>query len=130
MSEDIRLVNFDKMIGKSIENNIIEGLASKSFFDYLDKHGYNRKTLNLFFGNKEYSPEEFIRFNSTLKQVKEDLSLHFYEIILYLEDVHIKYKKIVHFLDDEIKFSIKQELGSKYGYMDKELSLDEFWERI
>lgn len=130
MEDKISLVSIDKIIGKSNENIIIEKISSKLFFSKMAEKGYNKKILNLLFGNKNSTTEELIKFNSSLKCVKELLGINFYEIILYFEDMHIKYKKVCNFIDDEVKFAVKQELGVKYGILEKDVTLDDFFKMI
>jgi len=110
----IELTCYDKIADKANENELIDNIMKREFFEWLDKKGYDFNFLKNVFDGKKASLIEQNRFNIILRNAKQDLNLDICKMVVYFEEDFTKLRKILAILDGETKFIIKKELSSIY----------------
>lgn len=110
----IELTCYDKIADKANENELIDNIMKREFFEWLDKKGYDFNFLKNVFDGKKASLIEQNRFNIILRNAKQDLNLDICKMVVYFEEDFTKLRKILAILDGETKFIIKKELSVIY----------------
>jgi len=105
---------FEKDEEKTNEQEFINDIQKTEFFDWLNKNGYSFEDIKEILDGKRISAEEQSHFNITLRRAKKEINISLTEIIVYLEEFFVKFKKILTILDGETKFELKKELSSNY----------------
>ena len=111
---NITTVDREKVIDKVNENVLVEEIAKTEFFKVLSENGYGHDALKEIFEGKRLSSTEQQKFNTALRRINKDIHISITDCSLYLEEVFIKFKRILSVFDDETKSILKNELSNKF----------------
>jgi len=116
----ITIVDKDKVQDRTNENELIQEILRKEFFIWMNDNGYNHEQIKEIFDGRRLSASEQSRFNSVIRKAKKEVNISITESIVFLEEVYVKFKKILSVFDGETRFELKKELSDNF-----KISLDE-----
>jgi hypothetical protein len=110
----ITVIDKEKVSGKINENEVVNEILKKEFFNWMSENGYGYSQIKEIFDGKRLSANEQNRFNSVIRQAKTEAKISITESIIFLEETYTKFKKIISVFDNETKFELKKELSSNF----------------
>jgi len=111
----INLIDPEKIINRTDEDNIVTEMSKTEFFKQLDKRGFSIEVLYDIGSNSRISGIQQNKFNVALIEVIEETGLELVEAIIYLEDIFVKFNKVLSMLDSKTKLLLKQKMAKRYN---------------
>jgi hypothetical protein len=114
------------LINSSSEDNYLDMIDRKRFYEKLLKNKINGNPVSDLFKKKEISSIEKEKFNALLKKLKKLYDINIFETLLYFEQDYSDMMKLISLLDATTKQILKEELSKKYHKKLLKTKLDRF----
>jgi len=120
MKNKIKLINSESVLGRRHESFIIDEINKRKFFKWMTHRGLDYDELMFIFESKKIDDEMRLKFNMALLDGREELGIEICDMIVFMEQVFSKFKRILNALDGEIYYQVKVEMAERFKiHLDK-----------
>jgi hypothetical protein len=106
--------NSNKFVENVSEEEYIDDLNKKTIYSKLEKQGITLKILDSMVKAHKIPTEFLDNFNIALRKVSGKSSLSVSDIVCYLEDDGYSISTIIKWLDGDMLYDVKMDLGMKF----------------